>query len=120
MIGSIRSQTPTKLTEPLTGIASENPGAQSQGPHTYRENAGFIISHNEIGGKRRPSKCWRRLDAEIEDMEIGVVVPSLLYAPIWIAERNWFLADEGLRVRLHSFGSTDRVTESRFARASSP
>jgi ABC-type nitrate/sulfonate/bicarbonate transport system substrate-binding protein len=48
---------------------------------------------------------------QIEDMEIGVVVPSLLYAPIWIAERSGFLADEGLRVRLHSFGSTDRVTE---------
>ena len=48
---------------------------------------------------------------QIEDMEIGVVVPSLLYAPIWIAERSGFLADEGLRVRLRSFGSTDRVTE---------
>jgi ABC-type nitrate/sulfonate/bicarbonate transport system substrate-binding protein len=47
---------------------------------------------------------------QIEDMEIGVVVPSLLYAPIWIA-RSGFLADEGLRVRLRSFGSTDRVTE---------
>ena len=34
---------------------------------------------------------------QIEDMEIGVVVPSLLYAPIWIAERSGFLADEGLR-----------------------
>ena len=48
---------------------------------------------------------------QIEDMEIGVVVPSLLYAPIWIAERSGFLADEGLRVHLRSFGTTDRVTE---------
>ena len=48
---------------------------------------------------------------QIEDMEIGVVVPSLLYAPIWLAERSGFLADEGLRVRLRSFGTTDRVTE---------
>jgi ABC-type nitrate/sulfonate/bicarbonate transport system substrate-binding protein len=48
---------------------------------------------------------------QIEDIEIGVVVPSLLYAPIWIAERSGFLADEGLRVHLRSFGTTDRVTE---------
>jgi ABC-type nitrate/sulfonate/bicarbonate transport system substrate-binding protein len=40
-----------------------------------------------------------------------VQYPSLLYAPIWLAERSGFLADEGLRVRLRSFGTTDRVTE---------
>ena len=33
--------------------------------------------------------------AQIEDMEIGVVVPSLLYAPISLAERRGFLAEEG-------------------------
>jgi ABC-type nitrate/sulfonate/bicarbonate transport system substrate-binding protein len=49
--------------------------------------------------------------AQIEDMEIGVVVPSVLYAPIWLAERRGFLAEEGLSVRLRSFGTTDRVTE---------
>jgi ABC-type nitrate/sulfonate/bicarbonate transport system substrate-binding protein len=49
--------------------------------------------------------------AAIEDLEIGVVVPSVLYAPIWLAEHRGFLAEEGLRVRLRSFGTTDRVTE---------
>jgi ABC-type nitrate/sulfonate/bicarbonate transport system substrate-binding protein len=49
--------------------------------------------------------------AQIEDMEIGVVVPSLLYSPIWLAERRGFLAEEGLRVQLRSFGTTERVTE---------
>jgi NitT/TauT family transport system substrate-binding protein len=49
--------------------------------------------------------------ARIERMEIGVVVPSVLYAPIWIAERRGFLAEEGLSVRLRSFGTTDGVTK---------
>jgi len=49
--------------------------------------------------------------AQIEDLEIGVVVPSLLYAPIWIAERRGFLAEEGLSVKLRNFGTTERVTE---------
>lgn len=48
---------------------------------------------------------------QIEQMEIGVVVPSVLYAPIWIAERRGFLAEEGLSVRLRSFGTTDGVTK---------
>ena len=43
--------------------------------------------------------------AQIKDMEIGVVVPSLLYAPISLAERRGFLAEEGLRVQLRSFGN---------------
>ena len=48
--------------------------------------------------------------AQTEDLEIGIVVSSLLYAPIWLAERRGFLAEEGLRVKLRSFGTTDRVT----------
>jgi hypothetical protein len=54
---------------------------------------------------------------QIEDMEIGVVVPSLLYAPIWIAERSGFLADEGLRVRLRSLEQPIALPR-RFAMAS--
>jgi ABC-type nitrate/sulfonate/bicarbonate transport system substrate-binding protein len=45
-----------------------------------------------------------------EEIEIGIVVSSLLYAPIWVAERRGFLAEEGLRIKLRSFGTTDRVT----------
>ena len=48
--------------------------------------------------------------AQTEDLEIGIVVSSLLYAPIWLAERRGFLAEEGLRVKIRSFGTTDRVT----------
>jgi ABC-type nitrate/sulfonate/bicarbonate transport system substrate-binding protein len=33
--------------------------------------------------------------AQTEDLEIGIVVSSLLYAPIWLAERRGFLAEEG-------------------------
>ncbi len=49
--------------------------------------------------------------AQTMEIEIGVVVPSLLYAPILIAERRGFLAEEGLRVTLRSFGTTNGVTE---------
>ena len=49
--------------------------------------------------------------AQPEDLEIGIVVSSLLYAPIWLAERRGFLAEGGLCVKLRSFGTTDRVTD---------
>jgi NitT/TauT family transport system substrate-binding protein len=44
------------------------------------------------------------------EIEIGIVVPAAIYAPIWLAERRGFLRDEGLAVRLRSFGSTDATT----------
>ncbi len=47
----------------------------------------------------------------LTEIEIGVVVPSLLYAPILIAEHRGFLAEEGLRVTFRSFGTTNGVTE---------
>ena len=43
-------------------------------------------------------------------IEIGVVVPAVIYAPAWIADQRGFLRDEGLVVRLRSFGSTDGTT----------
>jgi ABC-type nitrate/sulfonate/bicarbonate transport system substrate-binding protein len=49
--------------------------------------------------------------AQNKEIEIGVVVPSLLYALILIAEQRGFLAEEGLRVTLRSFGTADRLTE---------
>jgi ABC-type nitrate/sulfonate/bicarbonate transport system substrate-binding protein len=47
----------------------------------------------------------------LTEIGIGVVVPSLLYAPILIAEQRGFLAEEGLRVTFRSFGTTNGVTE---------
>jgi len=44
------------------------------------------------------------------EIEIGIVVPALIYAPVWLAEQRGFLRDEGLSVRLRSFGSTDATT----------
>ena len=44
------------------------------------------------------------------EIEIGIVVPAAIYAPIWLAEQRGFLRDEGLAVRLRSFGSTDTTT----------
>ena len=44
------------------------------------------------------------------EIEIGIVVPSVIYAPVWLADRRGFLRDEGLKVRLRSFGSTDATT----------
>jgi NitT/TauT family transport system substrate-binding protein len=34
----------------------------------------------------------------------------VIYAPVWLADRRGFLRDEGLSVRLRSFGSTDATT----------
>jgi ABC-type nitrate/sulfonate/bicarbonate transport system substrate-binding protein len=44
------------------------------------------------------------------EIEIGIVVPALIYAPVWLAEQRGFLRDEGLSIRLRSFGSTDATT----------
>jgi hypothetical protein len=41
------------------------------------------------------------------EIEIGIVVPAVIYAPVWLAEQRGFLRDEGLTVRLRSFGSTE-------------
>jgi ABC-type nitrate/sulfonate/bicarbonate transport system substrate-binding protein len=42
--------------------------------------------------------------ASLYEIEIGIVVPAVIYAPVWLAERRGFLRDEGLTVRLKSFG----------------
>jgi ABC-type nitrate/sulfonate/bicarbonate transport system substrate-binding protein len=44
------------------------------------------------------------------EIEIGIVVPAVIYAPVWLAEKYGFLRDEGIVVRLRSFGSTDGTT----------
>src|SRR6202044_2208702 len=44
------------------------------------------------------------------EIEIGIVVPAVIYAPVWLAEKYGFLRDEGIAVRLRSFGSTDGTT----------
>ena len=54
---------------------------------------------------------WLPENPTLTEIEIGVVVPSLLYAPILIAEHRGFLAEEGLRVTFRSFGTTNGVTE---------
>ncbi len=46
----------------------------------------------------------------LEAIEIGIVVPALIYAPVWLADHHGFLKEEGLSVRLRSFGSTDATT----------
>lgn len=51
-----------------------------------------------------------RHDAPLYEIEIGIVVPAVIYAPLWIADQRGYLRDEGLTVRLHSFGSTDGTT----------
>src|SRR5580704_3315762 len=48
--------------------------------------------------------------ASLYEIEIGIVVPAVIYAPVWLAEQRGFLRDEGLTVRLRSFGSTDGTT----------
>jgi ABC-type nitrate/sulfonate/bicarbonate transport system substrate-binding protein len=48
--------------------------------------------------------------ASLHEIEIGIVVPAVIYAPVWLADRRGFLRDEGLSVRLRSFGSTDATT----------
>jgi ABC-type nitrate/sulfonate/bicarbonate transport system substrate-binding protein len=49
--------------------------------------------------------------AQIENIDIGTVVPALICAPIWLAEQRGFLREEGISARLRSFGSTDGVTD---------
>ena len=51
-----------------------------------------------------------RYSASLYEIEIGIVVPALIYAPVWLADQRGFLRDEGLTVRLRSFGSTDGTT----------
>ena len=51
-----------------------------------------------------------RYGASLYEIEIGIVVPLVIYAPVWLAEQRGFLRDEGLTVRLRSFGSTDGTT----------
>ena len=51
-----------------------------------------------------------RHGASLCEIEIGIVVPAVIYAPVWLAEQRGYLRDEGLTVRLRSFGSTDGTT----------
>jgi len=51
-----------------------------------------------------------RNGASLFQIEIGIVVPAVIYAPVWLADHRGFLRDEGLTVRLRSFGSTDATT----------
>src|SRR6478672_7686037 len=51
-----------------------------------------------------------RYGASLYEIEIGIVVPAVIYAPVWLAEQRGFLRDEGLTVRLKNFGSTDGTT----------
>ena len=51
-----------------------------------------------------------RYGASLCEIEIGIVVPSVIYAPVWLADQRGFLRDQGLTVRLRSFGSTDATT----------
>ena len=51
-----------------------------------------------------------RNGAALHETEIGIVVPAVIYAPVWLAEQRGYLRDEGLTVRLRSFGSTDGTT----------
>ena len=51
-----------------------------------------------------------RNGATLHETEIGIVVPAVIYAPVWLAEQRGYLRDEGLTVRLRSFGSTDGTT----------
>jgi NitT/TauT family transport system substrate-binding protein len=51
-----------------------------------------------------------RFGTSLYEIEIGIVVPAVIYAPVWLADRRGFLRDEGLSVRLRSFGSTDATT----------
>ena len=51
-----------------------------------------------------------RYGASLHEIEIGIVVPAVIYAPVWLADQRGFLRDEGLTVCLRSFGSTDATT----------
>jgi ABC-type nitrate/sulfonate/bicarbonate transport system substrate-binding protein len=51
-----------------------------------------------------------RYGASLYEIEIGIVVPAVIYAPVWLAEQRGFLRDEGLTVRLRSFGSAEGTT----------
>jgi ABC-type nitrate/sulfonate/bicarbonate transport system substrate-binding protein len=48
--------------------------------------------------------------ASLYEIEIGIVVPALIYAPVWLADQRGFLRDEGLSVRLRSFATTEGTT----------
>jgi len=48
-----------------------------------------------------------RNGAMLHEIEIGIVVPAVIYAPVWLAEQRGYLRDA---VRLRSFGSTDGTT----------
>jgi ABC-type nitrate/sulfonate/bicarbonate transport system substrate-binding protein len=50
------------------------------------------------------------IDTSPHQIEIGIVVPAIIYAPVWLADQRGFLRDEGLTVRLRSFGPTDATT----------
>jgi hypothetical protein len=41
-----------------------------------------------------------RYGTSLYEIEIGIVVPAVIYAPVWLAEQRGFLRDEGLTVRL--------------------
>lgn len=43
-------------------------------------------------------------------IEIGIVVPAVICAPIWLAEQRGFVQDEHLQIRLRSFGTTEGTT----------
>jgi ABC-type nitrate/sulfonate/bicarbonate transport system substrate-binding protein len=51
-----------------------------------------------------------RNEATLHEIEVGIVVPAVIYATVWLAEQRGYLRDEGLTVRLRSFGSTDGTT----------
>jgi ABC-type nitrate/sulfonate/bicarbonate transport system substrate-binding protein len=50
------------------------------------------------------------MGAPLHEIEIGIVVPALIYAPVWLADQHGFFREEDLLVRLRSFGSTDATT----------
>jgi ABC-type nitrate/sulfonate/bicarbonate transport system substrate-binding protein len=51
-----------------------------------------------------------RNGATLHEIEIGIVVPAVIYAPVWLAEQRGYLRDQGLSVRLRNFRSTDGTT----------
>ena len=44
-----------------------------------------------------------RYGPSLYEMEIGIVVPAVIYGPVWLAEQRGFLRDEGLTVRMQEF-----------------
>jgi NitT/TauT family transport system substrate-binding protein len=64
--------------------------------------------------RHKEGEVWNMAEIDgspLYEIEIGIVVPAVIYAPVWLAEQREFLRDEGLTVRLRSFGSTDATTE---------